>query len=104
VSVLQEKSMPAANFKIEPNILDYGQFDVWRAKGNPDSNLLSPEELDRLHAISSQNARQTFLLSRCAIISIVKYYTKNCDFISEVQTHPGGKPFLINLPLSLIHI
>ena len=90
--------MPAANFKIEPNILDYGQFDVWRAKGNPDSNLLSPEELDRLHAISSQNARQTFLLSRCAIISIVKYYTKNCDFISEVQTHPGGKPFLINLP------
>ena len=96
--MLQEKSMPAANFKIEPNILDYGQFDVWRAKGNPDSNLLSPEELDRLHAISSQNARQTFLLSRCAIISIVKYYTKNCDFISEVQTHPGGKPFLINLP------
>ena len=90
--------MPAANFKIEPNILDYGQFDVWRAKGNPDSNLLSPEELDRLHAISSQNARQTFLLSRCAIISIVKYYTKNCDFISELHTHPGGKPFLINLP------
>jgi phosphopantetheinyl transferase len=98
VSVLQEKSMPAGNFKIEPNILDYGQFDVWRAKGNPDSNLLSREELDRLHAISSQNARQTFLLSRCAIISIVKYYTKKCDFISEVHTHPGGKPFLINLP------
>ena len=96
--MLQEKSMPAANFKIDPNILNYGQFDVWRAKGNPDSNLLSPEELERLHAISSQNARQTFLLSRCAIISIVKYYTKNCDFILELHTHPGGKPFLINLP------
>jgi phosphopantetheinyl transferase len=97
VSVLQEKNMPAAIFKIEPKILDYGQFDVWLPKGNPDSNLLSPEELDRLHAISSQNARQTFLLSRCAIKSIVKYYTKNSDFISEVHTHAGGKPFLINL-------
>ena len=64
--------MPAAIFKIEPKILDHGQFDVWLPKGNPDSNLLSPEELDRLHAISSQNARQSFLLSRCAIKSIVK--------------------------------
>ena len=90
--------MPVANFKIEPNILDYGQFDVWLAKGNPDSNLLSPEELERLHAISSQNAREIFLLSRCAIRSITKIYTKNCHFIGEVDTHPGGKPFLINLP------
>ena len=90
--------MPVANFKIEPNILDYGQFDVWLAKGNPDSNLLSPEELERLHAISSQNARETFLLSRCAIHSIAKNYTKNFHFLSVVDTHPGGKPFLINLP------
>lgn len=90
--------MPVANFKIEPNILDYGQFDVWLAKGNPDCNLLSPEELERLHAISSQNAREIFLLSRCAIRSIAKNYTTNCHFIGEVDTHPGGKPFLINLP------
>jgi phosphopantetheinyl transferase len=90
--------MPVANFKIESNILEDGQFDVWRAKGNPDSNLLSPEELERLHAISSQNARETFLLSRCAIHSIVKYYTNNSDFLGEVHTHPGGKPFLINIP------
>jgi 4'-phosphopantetheinyl transferase len=90
--------MPVANFKIESNMLDYGQFDVWRAKGNPDSNLLSPEELERLHAISSQNARETFLLSRCAIHSIVKYYTNNSDFLGEFHTHPGGKPFLINIP------
>ena len=90
--------MPVANFKIEPNILDYGQFDVWLAKGNPDSNLLSPEELERLHAISSQNAREIFLLSRCAIHSIAKFYTKNCHFLSVVDAHPGGKPFLINLP------
>jgi len=90
--------MPVANFKIESNMLDYGQFDVWRAKGNPDSNLLSPEELERLHAISSQNARETFLLSRCAIHSIVKYYTNNSDFLGEVDRQPGGKPFLINIP------
>ena len=90
--------MPVANFKIEPNILDYGQFDVWLAKGNPDSNLLSPEEVGRLHAISSQNARETFLLSRCAIRSIVKYYTNNTGFLVEVDTHPGGKPFFINIP------
>jgi len=90
--------MPVANFKIESNMLDYGQFDVWLAKGNPDSNLLSPEELERLHAISSQNARETFLLSRCAIHSILKYYTNNSDFLGEFHTHPGGKPFLINIP------
>jgi len=90
--------MPVANFKIESNMLDYGQFDVWLAKGNPDSNLLSPEELERLHAISSQNARETFLLSRCAIHSIVKYYTNNSDFLGEVDRQPGGKPFLINIP------
>ena len=90
--------MPVANFKIESNILEDGQFDVWRAKGNPDSNLLSPEELERLHAISSQNARETFLLSRCAIHSIVKYYTNNSDFLGEVDRQPGGKPFLINIP------
>ena len=90
--------MPVANFKIEPNILDYGQFDVWMAKGNPDSSLLSPKELERLHAISSQNTRKTFLLSRCTIQSIVKYYTKNFHFLGEVHTHPGGKPFLINIP------
>ena len=96
--MLQEKNMPVANFKIEPNILDYGQFDVWRAKGNPDSNLLSPEEMERFHAISSQNARQTFLLSRCAINTIVKYYTKDRNFSTGIHAHPGGKPFLINLP------
>lgn len=90
--------MPVANFKIESNILEDGQFDVWRAKGNPDSNLLSPEELERLHAISSQNAREAFLLSRCAIHSIVKYYTNNSDFLGEVDRQPGGKPFLINIP------
>lgn len=90
--------MPVANFKIEPNILDYGQFDVWLAKGNPDSNLLSPEEVGRLHAISSQNARETFLLSRCAIRSIVKYYTNKSDFLVQVDMHPGGKPFFINIP------
>jgi len=90
--------MPVANLKIESNILEDGQFDVWRAKGNPDSNLLSPEELERLHAISSQNARETFLLIRCAIHSIVKYYTNNSDFLGEVDRQPGGKPFLINIP------
>jgi 4'-phosphopantetheinyl transferase len=90
--------MPVANFKIEPNILDYGQFDVWLAKGNPDSNLLSPEEVGRLHAISSQNARETYLLSSCAIRRIVKYYTNNTDFLGQVVTHPGGKPFFINIP------
>ena len=90
--------MPVANFKIESNMLDYGQFDVWLAKGNPDSNLLSPEELERLHAISSQNAREAFLLSRCAIHSIVKYYTNNSVFLGEVDMQPGGKPFLINIP------
>ena len=77
--------MPVANFKIEPNILDYGQFDVWLAKGNPDSNLLSPEEVGRLHAISSQNARENFLLSRCAIRSIVKYYTNNFFSLKGVK-------------------
>lgn len=96
--MLQEKNMPVANFKIEPNILDYGRFDVWRAKGNPDSNLLRSEELERFHAISSQNARTTFLLSRCAINTIVKHYTKNRNFSTEIHTHPGGKPFLINVP------
>lgn len=91
--MLQDKNMPAVTFKIEPNILDYGQFDVWRAKGNPDSNLLNPEELERFHAISSQNARQTFLLSRCAINTIVKHYTKDCDFPAGIQTHPGASRF-----------
>jgi 4'-phosphopantetheinyl transferase len=38
------------------------------------------------------------LLSRCAIHILSKYYTKNFNFLGDFRTHPGGKPFLINVP------
>jgi len=103
---MQEKNIPFENFKLDPNLLDYGQFDVWRVKGNPDSNFLSWEEQERFHAISNQNVRQTFLLSRCSIQSLVKYYTNRPDVSADVFALPGGKPILRNIPdlhFSLTH-
>jgi phosphopantetheinyl transferase len=96
--LLQEKKMQEAIFKIQPNMLEYGEFEVWKVRGKPDCNLLSREERLRFDAISGQGVRETFLLGKCAIRNIVEYYTTENARDVSIHTHPGGKPYLINYP------
>ncbi|MFM8765937.1 MAG: 4'-phosphopantetheinyl transferase family protein, partial [Spartobacteria bacterium] len=87
-----------ANFKIEPNMLDNGHFDVWRIKGNPDVGLLNPQDLERFQAMRDTGARRSFLLSRCAINCLARKYTNSNSGGFSISLHPGGKPFFVDVP------
>jgi 4'-phosphopantetheinyl transferase len=81
-----------------PKMLKYGEFDVWRIKGNPDLSLLSRDELERFHAMSGEKTRQMFSLSRSAIRKIVDFYKVQEIAEKCIHVHPGGKPFFVNNP------
>lgn len=79
-------------------MLENGDFDVWRVKGNPDMGLLNPQDLERFQAMPQNDARQSFLLSRCAIQCLAKKYTNSESAHFSISSHPGGKPFFADVP------
>ena len=79
-------------------MLDNGHFDVWRIKGNPDVGLLNPQDLERFQAMPETSARRSFLLSRCAIQCLAKKYTNRDSENFSISSHPGGKPFFVDVP------
>lgn len=98
--------MAVSDFKIQPNLLNFGEFDVWRVQGNPDMALLSPEELKRYQEIIHPEAARVYGISRCAIRMLVKYYTSQNPNEMLLESLPGGKPVFVNIPdlhLSLSH-
>ena len=96
--MLQEKNRQEEIIKNKPNMLELGRIEVWRVRGMPDVSLLSQDEKAKLKAISCQDTRETFILSRCAIRSLVAKYTRKPSEEKCIDTHPGGKPFLVNHP------
>jgi len=87
-----------ANFKSQPKPLEDGYFDVWRVKGNPDTGLLSPQDLKQFQMLAHPGMRRSFLLSRCAINFLAKKYTNNALQDFPVSLHPCGKPFFADIP------
>jgi phosphopantetheine--protein transferase-like protein len=96
--LLQEKNMQEEKIKNKPNMLEDGEIEVWQVRGTPDFGLLSQDEKSKLKGISGQDMRETFLLSRCAIRSLLTKYTEKPSAEKCVDTHPGGKPFFVNHP------
>ena len=43
-------------------------------------------------------ARRSFLLSRCAIQCLAKKYTNRDSENFSISSHPGGKPFFVDVP------
>ena len=96
--MLQEKNMQEEKIKNKLNMLEHGEIEVWQIRGTPDSGLLSQDEKSKLKGIVAQDTRETFLLSRCAIRSLLTKYTEKPSEGKCIGTHPGGKPFFVNHP------
>lgn len=79
-------------------MLDYGHFDVWRIKGNPDVGLLNPQDLERFQGMPETGVRRSFLLSRCAINFLAGQYTNKASADFSISSHPGGKPYFVDVP------
>lgn len=79
-------------------MLEGGEIEVWQVRGKPDIGLLSQEEKFRFKGMSGGIGQANFLLSRCAIRSILAQYTVDPPHESRIDTHPGGKPFFANYP------
>lgn len=96
--MLQEKNMQDEKIKIHPKLLEVGEIEVWQVRGTPDASLLSPEEMLRFKDMPGEPGRTNFLLSRCAIRSILEQYTEVPAHETRIDIHPGGKPFFVNYP------
>ena len=96
--LLQEKNRQEEIIKNKPNMLELGKIEVWRVRGTPGVSLLSQDEKAKFKAFSRQDTRETFILSRCAIRSLIEKYTQKPSEEKCIDTHPGGKPFLVNHP------
>lgn len=79
-------------------MLKDGEIEVWQVRGTPDISFLSEEEKLRFKGISGEIGRANFLLSRCAIRSILMKYTGGLPRESRIGIHPAGKPFFVNYP------